>query len=160
MAHEHSARIVWEREDGAPFIDNRYSRAHSWSFDGGVTVPGSSSPSVVRLPLSRAEAGDSGETFVAALSSCHMLFFLSFAAAEGLVVDRYDDMAIGVMGRDARGRTMVSKVTLHPRVTLSGPLRPGEDELAALHHHAHEECFIANSVLTEVAVEAVPVDFA
>jgi organic hydroperoxide reductase OsmC/OhrA len=153
MAHEYTATIRWTR-DGASFPDNRYSRGHTWAFDGGVTVPASSSPLVVPLPLSREDAVDPEEAFVAALSSCHMLTFLYLAARQGFVVDSYDDDAVGVMTRNERGKLYVSRVTLRPRIVFSGEKRPGDAEIGALHHHAHEECFIANSVLTEVVVES------
>lgn len=153
--HEYQARIHWER-GGAPFTDQRYSRAHSWHFDGGVTVPASSSPQVVRLPLSAENAVDPEEALVAALSSCHMLFFLSFAAGRGLRVDEYTDDAVGVMGTNAAGRTAMTRVTLRPRVAFSGERLPSRDELASLHSRAHEECYIANSVTTEVRVEPQP----
>jgi organic hydroperoxide reductase OsmC/OhrA len=157
MAHEYKATVSWSRSD-AVFIDNRYSRAHTWTFDGGVSVPASSSPSVVRLPYSRADAVDPEEAFVAALSSCHMLFFLHLAAQRGFVVDAYDDEAVGVMAKNERGKMYVAKVTLRPRIVFSGARRPSDTDIAELHHRSHEECFIANSVLTEVVVEPQPVD--
>jgi organic hydroperoxide reductase OsmC/OhrA len=150
--HEYQARIHWER-GGSKFTDQRYSRAHSWHFDGGVTVPASSSPQVVRLPLSAENAVDPEEALVAALSSCHMLFFLSFAAGRGLCVDEYTDDAVGVMGTNAAGRTSMVRVTLRPRVAFCGERLPSRDEVASLHHRAHEECYIANSVTTDVRVE-------
>jgi organic hydroperoxide reductase OsmC/OhrA len=153
MAHEYRAEIVWTR-DGAVFTDNRYSRGHVWRFDGGTEVPASSSPLSVRLPLSRADAVDPEEAFVAALSSCHMLFFLSFAAKAGFVVDKYEDAAVGVMSKNEQGKLFVSKVTLNPAVAFSGAKRPSREELDALHHHAHEECYIANSVRAEIVVAA------
>jgi len=153
MAHEYTAQIVWTR-DGAVFTDNRYSRGHVWRFDGGVEVPASSSPHSVRLPLSRADAVDPEEAFVASLASCHMLFFLSFAAKAGFVVDKYEDDAIGIMTKNADGKLFVSKVTLNPAIAFSGTKRPSPEELDALHHHAHEECYIANSVRSEVVVVA------
>jgi organic hydroperoxide reductase OsmC/OhrA len=156
MAHTHQATIVWHR-DGTPFIDNKYSRAHVWRFDGGVEVPASSSPSVVRLPFSRADAVDPEEALVAALSSCHMLSFLHVAAKDGFVIDSYEDTAIGVMGRNAAGKTWVQKVTLKPVIRISGTKQPTAADMERLHHLAHEECFIANSVKTEVVVEAQPV---
>ena len=159
MGHAYTATIRWQRGD-AGFTDNKYSRAHEWVFDGGVSVPASSSPSVVRLPLSRADAVDPEEAFVAALSSCHMLFFLTFAAKEGFVVNSYVDYAVGVMGQNTNGKHFVSKVTLKPAVTISGSKRPTDADLARLHHKSHEECFIANSVKTDVVVEAPPVTFA
>jgi organic hydroperoxide reductase OsmC/OhrA len=150
MAHEYRAEIVWTR-DGAVFTDNRYSRGHVWRFDG-VEVPASSSPLSVRLPLSRADAVDPEEACVAALSSCHMLFFLSFAAKAGFVVDKYEDAAVGVMSKNEQGKLFVSKVTLNPAVAFSGPKRPSPEELDALHDHAHEECYIANSMRSEIVV--------
>jgi organic hydroperoxide reductase OsmC/OhrA len=150
--HRYTATIRWERGD-EPFTDQRYSRAHAWRFDGGAEVRGSSSPLSVRVPYSDPAAVDPEEAFVASLSSCHMLFFLSFAAKEGFVVDAYEDAAEGVMETDARGKMSLTVVTLRPRVAWSGDKHPSTDEVAALHHHAHEECFIANSVRTEVRIE-------
>jgi organic hydroperoxide reductase OsmC/OhrA len=148
----HVATISWERGD-APFSDNRYSRAHRWRFDGGAEVPASSSPHLVPLPLSDAAGVDPEEAFVAALSSCHMLWFLSIAAKGGFIVDRYEDEAEGIMGRDDRGRVAMTRVALRPRVSFHGR-RPDEHEEAAMHQAAHEACFIANSVRTEVVVES------
>jgi organic hydroperoxide reductase OsmC/OhrA len=152
MAHEYTATVAWKRAPDEPFTDLKFSRGHAWSFDGGVTVPASSSPLSVRLPFSRADAVDPEEALVAALSSCHMLTFLYFAAKQGFVVDSYDDAAVGVMTKNDRGKLFVSKCTLRPRIAFSGPKQPSAAELAQLHHHAHEECYIANSVLTEVTV--------
>ncbi len=157
MAHEYRATVCWTREDGAAFTDGRYSRGHVWRFDGGVEVPASSAPTSVPLPYSRAEAVDPEEAFVASLSSCHMLFFLFFAAKAGFVVDSYEDHALGVMTKNERGKLFVSKVTLDPRIAFSGGRRPSPEEIAELHHRSHEECFIANSVLTEVVVAGLPV---
>jgi len=154
MAHEYKATVSWKRAGGEAFSDGKYSRAHQWSFDGGVTVPASSSPLSVRLPFSRADAVDPEEALVAALSSCHMLTFLYFAQKQGFVVDSYDDDALGTMTKNARGKLFISRVALRPRIVFSGAKQPGEAELAELHHHAHEECYIANSVLTEVVVES------
>jgi organic hydroperoxide reductase OsmC/OhrA len=154
-SHEYHARILWERGT-APFLDNKYSRGHRWRFDGGVEVPASSSPHVVRLPLSVEAAVDPEEAFVAALSSCHMLWFLDLARREGFCVDSYDDDALGLMGRNPAGRTAMLSVTLRPKVAFSGARLPAAADLGRLHHRAHEECFIANSVTTEVLVEPVP----
>jgi len=151
-AHTYQARVHWERGT-AVFTDNRFSRAHRWHFDGGVDVPASSSPYVVRVPLSEARAVDPEEALVAALSSCHMLFFLAFAAGKGFRVDDYGDDAAGVMGKNAQGRTAMVRVTLHPRVRFSGERLPTRADIEALHHRSHEECFIANSVTTEVLIE-------
>jgi organic hydroperoxide reductase OsmC/OhrA len=152
--HEYQARVHWER-GAAPFTDNRYSRGHTWHFDGGVEVPASSSPQVVRLPLSLEKAVDPEEAFVASLASCHMLFFLSFAATAGWRVDEYTDDALGTMGRNAAGKTAMLSVVLRPRVSFSGERLPSRADQQQLHHRSHEECFIANSVLTEVRVEPV-----
>jgi organic hydroperoxide reductase OsmC/OhrA len=151
MAHEYRADVVWTRGDAA-FLDNRYSRAHVWRFDGGVEVRASSSPLSVRLPLSRADAVDPEEALVAATASCHMLFFLSFAAKGGFLVERYEDAAVGVMTKNEHGRLFISKITLNPMVAFAGAKRPSAEELDALHHHAHEECYIANSVRAEIVV--------
>lgn len=153
MAHQYTATIAWTRGGSEPFTDNKYSRAHQWSFDGGTTVLASSSPLSVRLPFSCAEAVDPEEALVASLSSCHMLTFLYLAAKRGFVVDSYDDNAVGVMTANARGKLYLSKATLRPRIVFSGARQPSAAELAELHHHAHEDCYIANSVLTEVVVE-------
>ena len=152
-AHEYRARVCWERGD-AVFTDNRYSRGHAWHFDGGVTVPASSSPYTVRVPLSVEAAVDPEEALVAALASCHMLWFLSLAAADRWRVDDYGDEAVGSMGRNAAGKMAMLSVTLRPRVRFSGAQLPTRAEITQLHERAHEECFIANSVTT--AVQIVP----
>ncbi|MAY42652.1 MULTISPECIES: OsmC family protein [unclassified Neptuniibacter] len=150
---EHLAEIVWQRGRNETYIDNRYSRAHEWRFDGGFTVPASSSPHVVPLPYSVAENVDPEEAFIASLSSCHMLFFLSIAAAAKFVIDQYSDRAVGVMGKGADGKIAITKVTLRPEVILSGELQPSLEQLEEMHHQAHEQCFLANSVKTEVVIE-------
>lgn len=147
----YSASIVWER-NGAYFTDHRYSRVHRWRFDGGAEVPASSSPQIVPAPLSDASCVDPEEAFVASLSSCHMLFFLSFAAARGLVVERYVDQAEGILSKDESGRLAIVRVVLRPQVQYGGPVPDAEVE-NALHDRAHASCFIANSVRTEVVVE-------
>ena len=153
MAHEYRATVSWKRDGGAAFTDQRYSRGHTWTFDGGITVPGSSSPHSVKLPYSVAEAVDPEEAFVAALSSCHMLTFLYVAAKQGYVIDGYADEAVGVMTRNDHGKMWVSKVTLAPAIVFAGEKRPTPEQFDELHHLAHEECFIANSVKSEVVVQ-------
>ena len=153
VAHEYRASLKWTRGD-AKFTDQRYSRGHSWSFDGGVTVPASSSPLSVRLPYSVAEAVDPEEAFVAAVSSCHLLTFLYVAAKQGYVVDSYADEAVGEMTKNERGKMWVSKVTLNPAIAFTGEKRPSQEQFDELHHLSHEECFIANSVKSEVIVRA------
>ena len=149
----YTAVITWERGD-AVFSDNRYSRGHRWQFDGGVEVPASASPQVVPLPHSVEGAVDPEEAFVASLSSCHMLWFLSLAVERGLLADHYRDEAIGIMGKNSEGQVAMLKVTLRPAVRFVGS-PPSRDDLQALHHEAHRLCFIANSVKTEVVCEPV-----
>ena len=144
-----SAQVAWKRGDER-FIDNRYSRGHLWSFDGGATVEASSSPDVVPLPYSVAENVDPEEAFVAALSSCHMLFFLSLAAKAGFVVDRYEDRAEGIMS-SVDGVIQVTEVNLNPRVLFAGA-RPDRDAELDLHHRAHALCFLANSVKSRITI--------
>jgi organic hydroperoxide reductase OsmC/OhrA len=147
----YNCEVHWSRGDAA-FTDNRYSRAHVWRFDGGVEVPASSSPHVVPLPYSNAANVDPEEAFIAALSSCHMLTFLWLAGREGLRIDRYTDAAEGLMEDIGRGRQAVTRVTLRPQVVFSGDKRPSEADVERLHHSAHDQCFLANSVKTEIEV--------
>ena len=149
---EHQTVVTWNRQ-GAVFLDNRYSRAHTWQFDGGIVVPASSSPQVVPAPLSLAAAVDPEEAFVVSLSSCHMLWFLSLAAAQGWLVESYRDAAIGTVAKDGAGKLVMKVVTLRPEVVFGGDRQPADAEIEALHHQAHEECFLANSVKTEVRWE-------
>lgn len=151
---EYKTVVVWSR-DGAAFTDNRYSRRHRWLFDGGIEVPASSSPHVVPLPLSAAEAVDPEEAFVASLSSCHMLSFLFIAAKRGFLIDGYRDEAVGELARDASGKLAMTRVTLRPQIELAGDKRPTRDELLEMHHEAHEQCFIASSVKTDVRCQPV-----
>lgn len=149
---KHVAEIYWER-GGSTFTDNRYSRGHRWSFDGGAVVDASSSPEVVRVPFSNPAGVDPEEALVAAISSCHMLVFLSLAARAGFVVDSYEDSAVGEMDKNAAGKSWVARVVLHPHITFSGAKIPTEEALEQLHHASHEDCFIAHSVLTAISVE-------
>ena len=149
---QHLATIEWSR-GGQPFSDNKYARAHDWRFDGGAVVRGSSAPSSVPEPMSDATAVDPEEALVAAVSSCHMLFFLALARKDGFVVDRYRDNAVGVLGQDERGRIAITAVTLRPEVVFSGETQPGAAALGDLHHRAHEACYIANSIRAGVVVE-------
>jgi len=150
--HPYLASIRWTRGE-ARFTDNRYSRAHTWRFDGGLEVPASSSPQVVRVPMSVAAAVDPEEALVASLASCHMLWFLSLAAGAGWCVDEYTDDAEGIMGKNAAGKLAMVQVTLRPHVSFSGERLPTRADIGALHHRAHEECYIANSVTTDVRCE-------
>jgi organic hydroperoxide reductase OsmC/OhrA len=149
--HQYEATVVWQRGE-QPFLDQRYSRAHEWQFDGGLRVPASSSPLSVALPMSDPGALDPEEALVAALSSCHMLFFLSIAAARGLVVDSYRDHAVAVLDKDAQGKQSITRITLRPAIVFGGS-RPDAAALDAIHHKAHGQCYIANSIKAEVIIE-------
>lgn len=146
---QHQAEVLWRR-DGQDFLDRRYSRKHALKFDGGAEVSGSSSPHVVPVPYSDPAAVDPEEAFIAALSSCHMLWFLDLAARAGFRVDEYHDLAVGEMGRNAAGKAWVSRVILQPKAAFSGEALPTPEQVEQLHHAAHAECFIAHSVKTEV----------
>ena len=149
----YTATIHWARGVDEPFVDNKYARGHQWSFDGGVSFRASSSPHVV--PRYSDPAGvDPEEAFIASLSSCHMLTFLYLAANAGFVIDSYDDTATGRMAKTPQGRVWVAEVVLHPDVRWSGAT-PDAATITGLHHAAHDECFIANSVKTEVRVEPI-----
>ncbi len=150
MAHEYRAVVAW-RLEGEDFSKGRYSRAHEWRFDG-LTVPASASPGVVPAAFVREDAVDPEEAFIAALSSCHMLTFLDLARRAGVVVESYEDEAVAAMQEIAPKRYAVAKVTLRPKIAYRGD-PPDQAKLDALHHQAHEYCFIANSVKTEIIVE-------
>ncbi|WP_020396853.1 OsmC family protein [Thiolinea disciformis] len=150
----YTAEVLWQRNE-QKFLDNRYSRRHVLRFDGGLELSASSSPHVVPLPYSDAHAVDPEELFVAALANCHMLWFLSIASQHKFVVDTYHDQAEGVMAKNEQGRLAMTLVTLKPKVVFSGEHLPSPEQLLQLHHEAHEECFIANSVKTELRCEPV-----
>ena len=152
--HTYRAHITWDRQ-GAMFAGGRYSRGHEWSFDGGVTVPASASPSHVPAPYSVVEAVDPEEALVAAASSCHMLMFLFLAARRHLIVDSYVDDASGVMEENGDGRLSFSRITLRPQIRFAGEASPSAEEVAALHHAAHDGCYVANSLKCDVVVEPV-----
>ena len=149
---EYLATVTWKR-NGETFSDNRFSRGHLWTFDGGAEVPASASPHVVPSPMSVEANVDPEEAFVAALSSCHMLFFLHLAAGRKFVVDEYVDNAVGIMAKNEEGKMAMTRVTLRPNVSFSGTSTPTSNEIEKLHHRSHELCFIANSVKTKVETE-------
>jgi organic hydroperoxide reductase OsmC/OhrA len=156
MSHTYTATVEWHGSAGAvDFVAGRYSRAHVLRFDGGAVVPASAAASNVPLPWSDPVGVDPEEAFVASLSSCHLLWFLALAAKSRFVVGAYRDEAVGVMTKNERGKLWVSQVTLRPHVTFTGERRPTSEQLLALHHQAHDECFIANSVKTELRCEPV-----
>ncbi len=151
---EYSAEVLWLRGE-QDFLSNRYSRKHLLRFDGGIEIAGSSSPHVVPIPMSDASAVDPEEAFISSLSSCHMLWFLSIAAKHKFCVDRYSDIATGIMEKNTAGKMFISKVTLKPEVQFSGARTPSHEEINRMHHEAHTECFIANSVRTEIRCEPI-----
>ena len=146
----HVAELSW-RSDGE-FASGRYSRRHQWRFDGGAVVTASSSPDVVPSPMSDPAGVDPEEALVASVSSCHMLWFLDLARRAGLEVESYADSAEGEMGRVAPGRMALTRITLRPRISFAGR-QPEPAELDRLHHEAHERCFIANCLKTEILIE-------
>jgi organic hydroperoxide reductase OsmC/OhrA len=152
---EHTATVHWQR-GVQDFAKGHYSRAHEWRFDGGARVPASASPSVVRAPWSDPAGVDPEEAFVAAIASCHMLWFLSLAVERGFVVDQYEDEALGTMGRIGSERFAVTDVVLRPRIVFTGATQPDATQVAALHEAAHERCFIANSVKTAIRIDPRP----
>jgi organic hydroperoxide reductase OsmC/OhrA len=149
---EHRATVRWALPAGGDFLKGRYSREHTWTFDGGVTVAASPSPGVVPVPFSNPGGVDPEEAFVASISSCHMLTYLFVAMRQGFVVERYEDEAVGVLRKNERGAIWVSAVTLTPRIVYGGEKRPTAEDEDRLHRLAHEQCFIANSVKTEITV--------
>ena len=148
----YSAKIKWKSESPEAFAKNQYSRAHEWSFDGGITVPASSSVHAVRLPFSVEEAVDPEEALVAAASSCHLLSFLWVVSKRGFVVDSYEDNAVGEMTKNEQGKEWISRITLDPQIVW-GDKTPTAAELAEMHHEAHEVCYIANSIKSEIVVK-------
>ncbi|MES2739416.1 MAG: OsmC family protein [Pseudomonadota bacterium] len=147
-----SSTVVWRR-GAQPFGDQRYSRAHEWQFDGGLRVPASSSPLSVPVPMSNPDCVDPEAALVAAAASCHMLFFLSLAARQGYVIDHYRDHALGMVGKNEDGRLAMIRITLRPRIVFSGAAIPDRQQRAALHHAAHQQCYIANSLKSDVVIE-------
>lgn len=146
------ATVKWQRNE-EDFLNNEYSRAHSWEFDGGAIVPASASPHIVPAPWSVAANVDPEEAFIASISSCHMLFFLSIAAEQGIQVDEYIDRPSGSMSRIAKGKHAISRVVLKPSARYCADTAPDQKQEEALHHQAHEQCFIANSVTAEIVIE-------
>jgi len=153
VGNEYRATVRWRRlESREEFLRGRFSRAHIWSFDGGITVAASASPHVVRFPYSSEEAVDPEEALVAAASSCHMLTFLYLASKAGFEVSEYDDEPVGIMTKNERGALWISEITLRPRVEYGAERPPSAEEERRLHERAHEECFIANSIRSEVRI--------
>ena len=152
----YNVRIFWKKNFDEAFVDNRYSRSHTWTFDGGIEVAASSSPHVVPLPMSNESAVDPEEAFIASLSSCHMLWFLSIAVEKNYIVESYEDNAEGVLGKNEGGKLAMTRVTLQPVIIFGNKHTPSQVQIDELHHLAHEKCFIANSVKTEITVVQTP----
>ena len=150
---KYTATIKWRRQTDENFTNNKYSRGHRWEFDGGQIVQASSSPHVVPLPYSIEANVDPEEAFIAALSSCHMLFFLSIAAKKNLVIESYIDNATGIMQKDSNNKMSMTDVTLQPDIQFSGDKQPTQEQIGRIHHIAHEQCFIANSVKTKIHIK-------
>ncbi len=151
----YTVRISWTKDSSEAFVDNKYSRAHTWTFDGGIELLASSSPQVVPLPMSRESAVDPEEAFVASLSSCHMLWFLSIAAGKKFIVESYEDNAEGILAKNEEGKLAMTEVALKPKVNFSGKTIPSQAQVDELHHLAHEKCFIASSVKTKISIVQV-----
>jgi organic hydroperoxide reductase OsmC/OhrA len=148
---KYTATICWQKKPNEIFTDNKYSRLHQWKLDG-INIPASASPQVVPLPLSNEKAIDPEEAFVAALSSCHMLFFLSLAAAKGFTIENYEDAAEGLLTKNGNDKMVITEVNLHPKIIFSGSPLPGDEQIMKLHEEAHERCYIANSVFTKINI--------
>jgi organic hydroperoxide reductase OsmC/OhrA len=148
----YTATVKWARSADEVFVDGKYSRVHQWKFDGGMQFNASSSPHVVPIPMSDPAFIDPEEAFIASLSSCHMLFFLSFCAKQKYVVIQYEDNAEGILGKGEDGKQQMISVTLHPTVKFEDGKSPSEEILSHLHELSHESCFIANSVKTKIDV--------
>src|SRR6185503_11272517 len=146
---EHHASLRWKRTSDT-FKYDTYNRAHDVSFKhGSIVVPSSAAPEF----KGDADRVDPEEAFVGSLSSCHMLTFLAMCARKRLTVDSYEDNAVGIMEKGPNGKWSVTRVTLRPRVMFAEGTSIDEKTLNDVHHRAHEDCFIANSVKTDVTVE-------
>ena len=152
---EYTAKIVWKSDSARSFAKNQYTRGHTWEFDGGITVPASSSPHAVRVPFSVEAAIDPEEALVASASSCHMLTFLWLAAKKGFVIETYEDNAEGFMTMDENGKEWMSRIVLDPDIIFSGERIPTLEDVAELHHAAHEQCPIANSIKSDIQIAGI-----
>lgn len=148
----HSVKISWKKAASEAFVDNKYSREHFWIFEGGIELAASASPHIAPLPMSAESAVDPEETFIASLSSCHLLWFLAIAAGKKYVVESYQDSAEGILSKNTEGKLAMTEVTLKPEVKFGGSAIPTREVVEELHHLAHEKCFIANSVKTKINI--------
>ncbi len=152
ISMKYTASIFWKKKETESFTDNKYSRGHTWVFDGGVELPASASPQVVPLPMSNESAVDPEEAFVAAISSCHMLFFLSIAASSNYIIETYDDQAEGIMSKNEHGQMVMGDIILKPKIVFSGTSIPTAEQIAELHNSAHHKCYLANSIKSTIKI--------
>lgn len=148
----YTATLTWQKQPGEEFEKGTYSRVHHWEFDGGMKIAASSSPNVVPLPMSDPSVIDPEEAFLASLSSCHLLFFLSIAAKKKIIVEKYEDHVEGIMGENEDGKTAMLSVILNPAISFSGNNLPSPETIHQIHELAHDSCFIANSVKTKIKI--------
>ncbi len=148
----HNAQIKWNKKATENFIDNTYSRVHNWLFDGGYQLKASASPNIVRPPMSDASLIDPEEAFIAAISSCHMLFFLSIAAKKRYIVTTYSDKAIAKLGKINNGNMAITALELNPKITFDETTIPNSKQLEKLHDLAHQQCFLANSTTASITI--------
>ena len=146
---EHKANVQWARGKNE-FNHESYNRDHVVTFEGGIEIKASAAPGFQGNP----DYVDPEEALVGALSSCHMLTFLAIAAKKRLTVDSYEDDAVGFLEKNGDGRMAVTRATLRPKVVWGGDKTPTSEEIERIHEKAHQACFIANSVLTEVTIES------
>jgi len=149
---KYTASIFWKKKETESFTDNKYSRGHTWVFDGGVQLPASASPQVVPLPMSDESAVDPEEAFVAAISSCHMLFFLSIAASNNYIIETYEDQAEGIMSKNENGQMVMGDIILKPKIVFSGTTIPTAEQITELHNSAHHKCYLANSIKSTIKI--------
>jgi organic hydroperoxide reductase OsmC/OhrA len=149
---KYTANIIWKKKETESFKDKKYSRGHTWVFDGGLELPASASPQVVPLPMSIESAVDPEEAFVAAISSCHMLFFLSIAANSNYIIETYDDQAEGIMSKNEHGQMVMGDIILKPKIVFSGTTIPSAEQIAELHNSAHHKCYLANSIKSTIKI--------
>ena len=149
---KHTAKILWKKQKQEKFIDGKYSRVHIWSFDEGIEIVASSSPKVISLPMSDASTIDPEEAFLASVSSCHMLFFLSIAASQNYCVEVYKDNVIGTMGQNKKGNIAINHIVLNPEVVFSNSKIPSLDQIEKMHQMAHSKCYLANSIIAKIKI--------
>ncbi len=152
---KHYAKLRWKKKPEEVFTNHKYSRLHTWLFDGGTAVRASSSPEIIPAPMSDVSAIDPEEAFIAALSSCHMLFFLSVTASRQYVVDSYEDEVEGITEKDENKKISITKITLRPKVIFSGDNIPSSNEIKFFHETAHKKCYLANSVKAKISIHPV-----